>query len=54
MSRDLQAIFRDLAEIDAQLDDVAKATQPASDMSILAQSIHNLVDIVREMAERTR
>jgi hypothetical protein len=54
MSRDLRAIFRDLGEIDAQLDHVAQGTEPESDVHILAHSIHNLVDILRELAERTR
>jgi hypothetical protein len=54
MSRDLRAILRDLADIDAQLDHVAKDTQPDDDMNILADALHNLIDIVRELAERTR
>jgi hypothetical protein len=54
MSRDLQAIFRDLAEIDAHLDHVAKDSEPESNVNILANAIHNFVDIVRELAERTR
>jgi hypothetical protein len=54
MSRDLQAIFRDLAEIDAHVEQVASGTNPEGDMNILAHAIHGVVDIVRELAERTR
>ena len=54
MSRDLQAIFRDLGEIDAQLDDVAKGSEPESDVNVLAHAMHELVDILGELAERTR
>ena len=54
MSRDLRAIFRDLADIDAHLDQVAKGTEPEGDMNTVAQAVHVLVDIVRELAERTR
>jgi hypothetical protein len=54
MSRDLRAIFRDLAEIDAQLDDVAKRSEPEGDVNTVAHAVHVLIDIVRELAERTR
>jgi len=54
MPRDLQAILRDLADIDARLDDVAKGTEPEGDVKTVAHAVHTLVDIVRELAERTR
>ena len=54
MPRDLRAIFRDLADIDAHLDHVAKGTEPEGEMNTLAHAVHILVDIVRELAERTR
>jgi hypothetical protein len=54
MSRDLRAIFRDLAAIDAQLDDVAKGAEPEGDINTVAHAVQVLIDIVRELAERTR
>lgn len=54
MPRDLRAIFRDLGEIDAQLNHIIKDSEPESDVNVLARSIHELVDIVGELAERTR
>ena len=54
MSRDLQAILRDLADIDAHVEHVALETPDEGNMNILAHAIHNLVDILRELAERTR
>ena len=54
MPRDLRAIFRDLADIDARLNEVASAGGPEGEMNVLADALHNLVDIVRELAERTR
>ena len=54
MPRDLRAIFRDLGDIDAHLDFVAKGTEPEGDVKTLANAVHVLVDIVRELAERTR
>jgi hypothetical protein len=54
VSRDLRAIMRELADIDARLEHVAKDTKPDSDVSILAGSLSVIVDILRELAERTR
>jgi hypothetical protein len=54
MSRDLRAIFRDLADIDAHLEQVAKENEPEGDISTVANAVHILIDIVRELAERTR
>jgi hypothetical protein len=54
MPRDLRAIFNDLREIDAQLDRVIEGSEPESDVNLLARSVHELVDILGELAERTR
>lgn len=48
----LDAILTALADIDAHVEHVAIGTQPESNMNIVAWAIHNLVGVVRDLAER--
>jgi hypothetical protein len=50
MTKDLDALLRQLDEIDAQADHVAKGNQSDPDLSVLAWSIHHLVEVVRDLA----
>ena len=50
MPLDLNSILDALADIDGHMEHVALRTKPESDLNTVAHAIHNLVDIVRELA----